>query len=97
MKTFQEVEHFDVTIENLQFEEVFSPIEEFNKETIKSVRVFLDLNRLKHYAAEKLIRFVPGVEGKSPSIWYVREGFGKFIPCSINGEMDKFTRSLVLK
>lgn len=95
MKTYQDVETFQVHIHDLQFEEAFNPIEEFTFEDLKKIKVFLHINGLKFFAAGKLIQFVPAVEGKRPAVWYVRLGFGKYLPCSTNSCMDEFTRSKV--
>lgn len=95
MKTYQDVETFKVVIHDLQFEESFNPMEEVGYEDLKEIKVFLHLNSLKFFAAGKLIQFVPAIAGKRPAIWYVRIGFGKYIPCSTNIAMDEFTRSKV--
>lgn len=95
MKTYQDVETFKVLIHDLQFEEAFHPMEEVTYEDLNRIKVFFHINALKFFAAGKLIQFVPAIPGKRPAIWYVRLGFGRYLPCSTNLAMDEFTRSKV--
>lgn len=96
MKTYQDVETFMVRIHDMQFEEKFTPLPDFSYSNLQKVKVFLCIDALKRFAAGRMIQYVPGKPGESPSVWYVRIGFGKYLPCSTNGEMDKFTRSIVI-
>lgn len=98
-KTYRDVEVFEVRIHDLQFEEAFIPIkdEEFQKiEVLNSIKTFLHIVGLRVWAAGKMIQYVPGIPKVRPAIWYVRVGFGKFIPCSTNKAMDEFNMSLAL-
>lgn len=95
MKTYRDVETFEVRVHDLQFEECFIPMTDFSFENLQKIKVFLHIVGLKHWAAGKVIRLVPGIPGVRPTIYYVREGFGNYIPCSTNKDMDEFTRSLV--
>lgn len=97
MKTYRDTERFQVRIHDLSFEEAFHPIENFDFEAIKKIKVFIHKDTLMLWAAGRSIHFVKGTPGVSPSVWYVRVGFGRYIPCSTNQEMDEFNLSLSLK
>lgn len=97
MKTYRQVETFEVRIHDLKFEEAFTPIkdEDFKKfETVKKIKTFLHIIGLRQWAAGKVMQFVPGIEGVRPDIWYVRIGFSNYVPCSTNKAMDEFNLSL---